>query len=254
MQLPSTYNYIGAFLTLRCCYQCSYCINWKHYSGEAFSETWVKALNKLETDLPITIGGGEPTFRGDFYDIVSGIHHKIDLLTNLSFDVYEFMSKVPPSRFDNTKSFAPIRASFHHEYMDVEMVLNKIAILQENGYRIGLYCVEVPENAEQRKIIRQEDWVDFQTKPLLPNQVIIGKEKECECRISELLIAPTTQVFKCHRDLYLQRNTLGFLSEIEEIEYIYRKCYTANGCHPCDVKVKRDRFGNKNYCAVHKKY
>ncbi|HPP86773.1 MAG TPA: radical SAM protein, partial [bacterium] len=52
---------------------------------------WIKALNRLELkqDLPITLQGGEPTLHKDFYYIINNLREdiKIDILTNLKFDV-----------------------------------------------------------------------------------------------------------------------------------------------------------------------
>src|SRR3989339_520043 len=100
--LPETFNYIGAFLTFRCPYACSYCINRFGNSPhlqrrEIPARKWIDFFSRLSCrDVPITLQGGEPGVHRDFIDIVketSKFHH-VDILTNLAFDYYEFARKV----------------------------------------------------------------------------------------------------------------------------------------------------------------
>ena len=100
-KLPNEFNYAEAYLTYRCDFGCSYCINGmnnkEREQEEMCGEEWIKGLNKLNmNDISITLGGGEPTKHKDFYKIINGIEHKIDLLTNLDFNVDEFIDKVSP--------------------------------------------------------------------------------------------------------------------------------------------------------------
>src|SRR5271170_5790932 len=77
--IPSTYNYIAAFLTLSCNLSCSYCIN--HLSGKAekgnpiSGDDWVRGLNRIVTGpgLPITFQGGEPSLHPHFFKILGQI-------------------------------------------------------------------------------------------------------------------------------------------------------------------------------------
>jgi len=87
--LPSSYNYIGVFLTLRCNLACDYCINHfgeMHQYDELSGEEWVKGLTRIQTrtDLPLSLQGGEPTLHEDFYEIVSGLKFTPKDLLNLS--------------------------------------------------------------------------------------------------------------------------------------------------------------------------
>ena len=251
MQLPNSYNYIGLFLTFRCCYNCSYCINWKHSVKERDSEYWINHLKNLETNLSVTLSGGEPSLHKGFYEIINGIPQKVDILTNLSFDVVEFKERISPDRFNNDQAFAPIRASFHNEFMDIEETLSKVKFLVDSGFRVGLYCVDHVSNKFFIDRLSKIKWLDFQTKPLLDNEIkespVSGLVK---CRTSQLLLNPEGKVFKCHRDLYKRKNEIGLLDKISKIDFAYRECYNVKECHPCDIKIKRDRFGNDEFCAV----
>lgn len=107
--VPEDYNYIGAFVSLGCNLSCSYCINLneenstrKSVSRKAMSgKNWAKAINRLKIlnlDLPVTLQGGEPTIHKEFFDIVNGVDDdiKLDLLTNMVFDVDEFINNIDP--------------------------------------------------------------------------------------------------------------------------------------------------------------
>jgi MoaA/NifB/PqqE/SkfB family radical SAM enzyme len=252
MQLPNSYNYIGVFLTMRCVYNCSYCINWKNTYKEKDGVYWVENLNKIETDLPITLGGGEPSLHKDLCYILKNLKHKAHLLTNLHFDPRLLAENgVTPDRFDNDKSFAPIRVSFHPQFMDKNVILEKLVCLREMGYRTGLYCIETEENKEAIEFFKKQEGIDFQTKLLLDNTLVTDAAPlVVSCRVRELLIAPNGNVHKCHRDLYKKKTPLGNLSKLNELSYKFRVCRNGNECHPCDLKVKRDRFGKEGYCAV----
>jgi len=251
MQLPNSYNYIGLFLTLRCCYNCSYCINWKHSVKERDSEYWINCFNNLETNLSVTLSGGEPSLHKGFYEIINGIPQKVDILTNLSFDVIEFKERVNPNKFNNDQAFAPIRVSFHNEFMEIGETLLKIRFLINSGFRVGLYCVDHISNKSSIDRLSKIEWLDFQIKPLLDNEI---KERpvsgSIKCRTSQLLLNPEGKIYNCHRNLYKRKNEVGFLDKASKIDFSYRECYNVKECHPCDTKIKRDRFGNSGHCAV----
>lgn len=252
MKLPNTYNYLAVFLTMRCCYSCSYCVNWKNVYEEKNGEWWVKQLNRIETNLPITICGGEPSIYGDFYYILSNINHTVHVLTNLQFDPRDLVhNNISPEVFDTRFPFAPIRVSFHSEFMDKHIILAKLRYLADHGYKAAVYCVESDSNKDAIEFFKAQKGIDFQTKPLLDNKVQYGSKVERKlCRTKELLISPNGILYKCHRDLYKKENPIAELSEIQRLRYKFRGCYHSNECHPCDLKIKRDRFGVDGYCAV----
>lgn len=253
MKLPDQYNYIACFITLRCNYSCSYCINWKRKWKERDTSYWISSLSRIETNLPVTFCGGESTLRNDLYGIINSIPQKVDLLTNLSFDPYKFIDSINPEKFDNTKSFAPIRASFHSEMTDLKSYLTRLHILLDAGFRVGVYLVDSHENKNAIDELKHYDTLDVQIKPLLPNKKNSSNHHTAYCRTRELLISPNGNVFNCHRDLYENENSKSSLDTINSISYSFHECFNSSQCHPCDLKVKRDRFGNYGYSAVEKR-
>jgi len=269
IEIPNEINYVEVYFTLRCNLGCSYCIN--KNSGvvrkrkEMGAEVFANSINKLVfNNLPLTIGGGEPTLREDFYDFVNGLDKniKIDLLTNLSFDVDEFIRNIEVSRFYshqmNKPSYKSIRVSYHPDFMDVETVIRKAKKLQEKGYSIGFFGINHPLNMQSNIDMSEfchKNQIYFFIKDFLgtyENHLfgyfhdvdgLKGGEKKCKCATKELLVGPGGNIFKCHRDLYHEEFAIGNIKDKDlSIEYKMRDCSKFGQCNPCDLKIKVNRF------------
>jgi organic radical activating enzyme len=277
--IPQNYNYIGAFLTLNCNYHCSYCINYfennkfkfKNIDGRA----WIKGLNRITSrdDLPVTLQGGEPSIHKDFIYIINNLKPelKIDILTNIQFDVKEFISKVRPERLKRKAPYASIRVSYHPEVMDVGEMIEKVLRMQEAGFYIGIWGVLHPKYKDiilsvQEKC--QKLGIDFRVKEFLGyyDGKLYGKykyEDACSmkkarsvlCKTTEFLIAPDLHIYRCHSDLYAKRNPIGNLLDPDfEIDDEFRPCEYYGFCNPCDVKVKTNRFQIFGHTSVEIKF
>jgi len=251
MELPSIYNYIGILITLRCNFRCSYCLNWRINKIERNEQFWLDAIDRIDTDLPITLSGGEPSIHKAFFPLLFDLNKKFDILTNLTFDVDCFIKNVSVDRFQNDKGYAPIRVSYHPGFSEKINVIERVRKLMDAGFRVGLYVVETEENKSTIEGLRKIDWLDLQVKPYLEHDVKIEETQEIRCAISELLVGPDGNIYKCHRDLYKGEHPLGDLL-ITDPNYCFRMCFNADECHPCDTKEKRDRFGNPGYTSVRK--
>ncbi|MFH1846513.1 MAG: radical SAM protein [Candidatus Omnitrophota bacterium] len=275
IKIPETYNYIGAFLTLRCNYMCSYCINYfldqKLLMSDVSGEDWVKGVNRLvsRNDLPVTLQGGEPSLHKDFYYIVNNIKPElnIDILTNLSFDADEFASKIDPQRVKRKAPYASIRVSFHPEAMDLDETMKKTLKLQDKGFYVGIWGVLHPE--QQETILKAQEkcrkkGIDFRTKDFLGyyngklygsyryKDACLRKERRSVlCRTTEFLIAPDLKGYRCHSDLYSGSNAVGSLLDPRfELKYEYTRCDNYGYCNPCDIKVKTNRFQEFGHTSV----
>ncbi len=273
--LHEGFNYVGVFLTFRCNYQCSYCIN-KHSGSIRTSKTlsgeeWVEGLSRLRLSagLPVSLQGGEPTLHPGFYEIVNRLRPEIniDLLTNMQFDVTEFTSKVPPSRIKRNAPYASIRVSYHPQVMDLERTMEKALTLQERGYSIGLFGVLHPDQAEIILAAQEKcraAGLDFRTKEFLgfhegrlhghylfPEAVMGGTHEAVQCRNSEMLIDPSGFVFRCHHDVYKGLNPIGHILDAGfTMERKFRSCQFFGKCNPCDIKLKNNRFQEFGHCSV----
>ena len=265
--IPSSYNYCGVFLTFACQLKCWYCINqesgrrpnYKTMSGKE----WVEALNRIETrkDLPITLQGGEPTMHPDFLYICKGVRKDLnmDLLTNCQFDVEEFLHHLPQSRFKRDAPYASIRVSYHPPTMELEDTIMRVQRLQEQGYSIGVWIVNNPND----KLIpyykqcfttagidcRLKEYLDGKTYGTYKYQDIQGA-KGVVCRPSELLVAPNGDIHRCHGDLYGNKKPYASIKDnVVKLIEGYAPCAKV-ACNSCDIKVKYDRFQVPGHCAV----
>lgn len=269
------HNYVAFFLTLSCNLKCAYCINLHDnptrnaQSGRRnlSAADWIAAANRLtlRADLPLTLQGGEPTLYPDFYRFVNEVKPeiKMDLMTNLMFDVEAFIRNVPVSRFTREAPYASIRVSYHPGQNDADDLVKKTFRLQDAGFRVGLYGIEHPDpaiNGHIKEVQKrcQSLGLDFRTKEFLGkhDDVMYGTFKydgcvsgdvlkQCECRTTEIIVDPSGNVFKCHSDLYRARAPFAHILDAdfsEEAIDAFRPCEFYGDCNPCDVKVKTNRF------------
>lgn len=269
------HNYVAFFLTLACNLKCPYCIN-LHDGGNRHNkagrthldaDAWIKAANRLvlRKDLPLTLQGGEPTLHKGFYRIVNEVKQeiKMDLMTNLRFDVDEFIKNVPVERFTREAPYAAIRVSYHPGQNNIDDLINKTVKLQSAGLRIGLYGILQPDGEMRTHILETQEkclklGLDFRTKEFLGEWkgklygtfkyegAVCGKElQECECSTTELLVDPAGHVYRCHSDLYEGRSPIAHILDADFTEDEldkFRPCQFYGNCNPCDLKVKTDRF------------
>ncbi len=274
--LPASYNYIACFLTLDCNLKCGYCINY-FGAGNKFKnpimpgEKWIEGLNRITSteDLPVTIQGGEPGLHPDFIRIIKNIKEdlNIDILTNLSFDVNEFIREIKPSCLNRGAPYPNIRVSYHPPHMDLDELVNKVTKLKRAGFSIGIFIILHPEFGEKITEAKRrclELGIDCRTKDFLgefngkmhgrylyPAAVGNTERKKCLCRTSELIIGPDGNIFRCHHDLYKSFPPVGNLLEPGfEIKDAFRECGQFGDCNPCDIKVKTNRFQVYGHTSV----
>lgn len=275
MKLPNDFNYIAAFLTFSCNLRCGYCIN--HHGGDLVKgrrmepQEWIAALSQLPISdtLPVTLQGGEPTVYKGFYDICKyePLWGKMDLLTNLELDVNEFMWYVSPLVFKRRAPYASIRVSWHIGQNSGKALLDRVRLLLDKDYQVGIWAVDHPDHSKEIKATQleaQNMGIDFRLKEFLgPHE---GKEygtfryqdavnarnlRYCECRTSELLISPDGKIFRCHSDLYANRLPIGDIRNTDNpLVGKWVPCSVYGRCNSCDIKVKTNRFQEGGHSSV----
>lgn len=276
LSLPEGMNYIGAFLTMQCNFRCSYCINGhetkkrrvEHIDGKK----WVEFFSRLDTKgIPITLQGGEPSIYKDFYFILESLGGKkpVDILTNLSFDIDEFMERIPPEFVNRPAPYASIRVSFHPQFMDLEETIVRMRKMLDRGYKVGLYGVMHPESVgpileAKTKCLRAG--VEFRIKPFLGfyQGALYGRYRYVEqgafdrtrqglveCRTSDFLIGPAGGIYRCHNDLYSGGTPIAYITDDDlALNRSWRECEEFGFCEFCDLKVKNNRFQQFGHTTV----
>lgn len=220
--------------------------------------------------VPLTIGGGEPTVRKDFYDLLDALDPSIgiDLLTNCQFDVETFIHRVSPARFSSTSNpaYKAIRVSYHPMNMDAANTIKKVQRLQEAGFSIGIFGISHPlnmtANIEMSELARKSQ-VYFFIKDFLGThegqlfgfykypEALSGKKENVLCKTTELLIGPEGSIYRCHRDLYCAENPVASIVDPDlQLVSEYRPCSVFGECNACDVKWKVNRFLSMGRCSV----
>lgn len=123
-------------IMLPCNYRCTYCV--VHNESASFLVQGVEEWRKIWTRMfklygcsQVRFAGGEPTIYPNFIDIVGMIleMHTVDITTNLSFDVDEWIKKVPSQGI-------AISGSFHPEHDTAENFLAKLLKLRDKGNQL----------------------------------------------------------------------------------------------------------------------
>jgi len=273
--LPKSLNYIGVFLTFRCNLNCSYCINkfgeFKSDVKELSADDWIRGLSRIETrdDLPITLQGGEPTLHPSFYQIVRELHENgkyLDLLTNGLFDIREFCKEIGSEIFKRKAKYASIRFSFHEKTNPTALAL-KVWKMQNMNYGVGIWGFDYSSIINRKNEMQHLcKWlnIDFRLKEYFgwiqrklwgtykyPDACLGKARKKVLCKTSELLINPAGHIFRCHADLYANRNPTGHILDKEVKFPDFLKCDNFGHCNPCDVHgPKFDRFQKSGHCSV----
>lgn len=266
--LPPEVSYIAAFLTLRCNLNCAYCINKQgdfNLPQEMSPEDWVTGLSRISTriDLPISLQGGEPTIYPGFYKVVGGLyysHHKhMDLLTNGMFDLRDFYRQIHVDIFKRGAKYASIRVSYHNKISPIALAM-KVWAMQNYGYEIGIWGID--NNSQLNKPMKHLcDClnIDFREKEFLsevdgtykyPNAIGGKEKKRVWCKSTEMLIGPSGHIFKCHADLYGNRDWIGHILDTDIPSFSFRECNNYGYCNSCDIKLKTNRLQEPGYCAV----
>ena len=283
IKVPDDFDYVGVFLTDKCHLHCSYCIT--RQGGGTYGlhlinkpkiehlepDQWVNNLNRLQLpdDVPITLQGGEPFLYMGIWHILENIRHKVDILTALPpYLKPEHFRGLRTLRWNKRDAPYPtIRVSYHHGQHSFDDLIQRVAALKDI-INIGVFALGPPiHSIDQMKWMAEiaDIWgVEFRTKEFLGEyrgefhgtykypEACRGKllHKTVECRNTVAVIGPDGSIYRCHSDLYNNREPLGNILD-DEFEFPdFLPCQYYGCCNPCDVKLKTDRFQHFNYTSV----
>lgn len=126
-------------VTEMCNYSCSYC-NLSPMNRHSNIDYNNMFKIKLPPESRVFLLGGEPTIDKYFFDIIDKCHehdlNKIDIQTNMTFDVHKMISKLKDSPCD-----IKFYGSFHMEYSNISKFIDKCLQLKDAGMFGGVHLM-----------------------------------------------------------------------------------------------------------------
>ncbi|MFQ5504155.1 MAG: radical SAM protein [Planctomycetota bacterium] len=262
------------YLTARCNFSCDYCIQkglivpgsprrpWARYD-ELSGEAWVEALNAMPVrpEHTLILTGGEPTIHPDFYSIATRLEgYKLDLTSNLSFDVDEFVRRMKSAGKTLHSSFH----TYHPGFMDPETFVKKAEQLRDSGVVENpvfslLDLDEFPhfrdeehdanigsfhEYASRRRLSfqRNEFRGNHMGAPFLHEQKL-----DMRCTSGWVNFAPNGDIHNCQYHLEVSKNRFGNVTNIEACMPIpefgsFFRCSDFGFCDSCHENSGRGAF------------
>lgn len=262
------YNVVQIFLTMRCSGDCPYCIQGdikrKSYSEVEYTK-WIDYINNnFESGSGIGLIGGEPTIYNGFTDIITALGNKYHLTvtSNLKSKLFEdidaFVSWAKP--------FEKVRwnFSFHPSVIDVDTFIERVTNIKINGINVdqvaSVFTKEIEEHLDKLLQARIGFWLQTDThldddRILHPNKedmhkfgpgetgitdldrynyLCNGKKNDTVlCHTGKMLIDPSGNAYRCHRDLYKKENSIGNVFEETVVPNLI--CPNVGDCNPCDT-------------------
>ncbi len=251
-RLPPPYQIFFTWdIHYKCNYSCPYCFFadiWNVVSKEnrypGFSR-WLKIWRDIFDrygNCNIHITGGEPCIYPDFIELIMGLskYHSIEIDTNLSFDVKNFITRIKP---DNIK----FTATFHPLFVDLSSYLCKASLLKDNGFDIYVdYVAYPPQLREMERYKLEFKKRDISFKILAFRGKFQGKlypknyTEEEEAIIKRCGDSTTEMIFDAHVGAKKQREI-----KLCRMGQMYAKIRADGSAYRCCCKV-RDNKGLGN--------
>ncbi len=147
----------------KCNYRCPYC--WWHdrweelakhnyYPGvEKLIEIW-KRIYRMYSSVNIDISGGEPMLYPGFFEFLAEIskYHSIGINTNLSIQPEDMIRNLTNGAMDNIR----LNATFHPLFARLDEFLEKLKLLKDKGFNIGVTYLAWPEQIIDLLIYREK--------------------------------------------------------------------------------------------------
>ncbi|MCB4791212.1 MAG: radical SAM protein [Elusimicrobia bacterium] len=242
-----------------CNYRCSYCFfndTWEEekkknrYPGiEEWKRIWGDIYDKYG-EGHLHISGGEPFHYPGFIELVSFLTDKftVEFDTNLSFDVDEFMKKIPPDRV----RFA---ASFHPQFADFGTFLKKAKALKDGGYDLGVNYVAFPEQLarmEEYKSGFDIEHISFDVMPFRGKykgkeypQSYTKEERELVCKCDPRTAPKMLESYGDKNDGDKKEKPLNpHLGKLCRMGQVYTKIHSNGNAYRCCLIKEEGKIGN----------
>jgi len=233
----------GWDLCSSCNYRCPYCGIWQNRTEEEIVltvEEWLKVWDKIYSkygNCYIYMSGGEPSIYPNFYELVKMLckKHHIEICTNLSFDIEQFVPELSPEVLTIAPTFHPTFAEFEEFFYKIKKIKRYLpnsqvyyvaypGQIKDMPYRsrkfreIGVELIPLPlrgdgyviNNEEEKKIIEEitpyrGEKINYQLQRISP------KGKLCHAGELYAVIRTTGLVDRCSQ--YRTGEVGNFLDE-----------------------------------------
>jgi len=144
----------------KCNYKCAYCSvrlfekvkenTVENKSVGEIVDSWKNIYEKYGSSR-IRLTGGEPSIYPNFFTILKELiaYHRLQLGTNLSFDINKFCDVADPDK-------VRVDASLHCEYIQLEDFVKKIELLKKNKFKLSVSYVAYPDFIKNISLAKKE--------------------------------------------------------------------------------------------------
>lgn len=265
-------NRWGLYITYRCNYNCSYCIQkeWhvernidrkpRRQFEELPGSVWVRSLRALSYRPPLAIiTGGEPSLHRDFYEILTGLisaGYKVELSSNLSFSADDFikvfkrLNLVLPALFT---SFSPEHAEpeeFVENYMKlgasgtiVRMGLNRV----DCDIYPKLRSAKFDKDTQKFKALCEKHNLEFTSAEMRSHKTGEASYRKIgtngrkiamtmDCTSGWVDIAPDGEIYNCHYHFTQDTHSFGNVKDIGNLKHMpqYKEWFSCGDYGWCD--------------------
>ena len=238
---------------------------WARYR-ELSGKEWVDALNAfpVRPEHPLILTGGEPSIHKDFLYIAANLDgYKLDMTSNLSFDIDEFAAAMHKSGSRFETSFH----TYHPKFMTPEEFAERAEKLRDTGIIASpvfslLDLDEFPHFRDDehddnaRKFIEiargrglQTQRNEFRGQHMGSPFNRQGKHK-IDCTSSWVNFAPNGEIYNCQYHLEQGKDCFGNVLNIEDCKPIpkmgeFFSCNDFGFCDPCHENSGHGAFRNE---------
>jgi sulfatase maturation enzyme AslB (radical SAM superfamily) len=239
--------------TFKCNFHCSYCVQKFGTKDIPIQVTQIDPieldrfvqLNKLDIFVDcLVIQGGEPLLVKNLDSLIAKLikFKKIMIVSNLSLSVQNFIELKNEVDFE-----LKFIGSFHPESLDLMQFINtaeklkKAQMLQyccmvDKGWRQNLfYLKEFMKNDIPLFIYRYVGLKNGRIYPSKARYACNGLRKKAFCKSSMVLISANGKVFNCHTKMYMNKDEICSIDNINNFRDSIFVCHDFGICHPCQI-------------------
>lgn len=247
-------EYVWSFQpTFQCNFNCSYCVQKFGIKDLPLQVSRIGSigldefihLNKLDFLVDcLFIQGGEPLLAKGLDELISKFtkFRKILIISNFSLPVDNFIKLKDKVSFE-----LKFIGSFHPEFSDMKEFFDRASELRKE--KMLQYCCMVDRGWRQNIFYLREflkkgiplvlySYVGPKNGRISPPKASYacdGSRRKASCKTEMVLISSNGKVFNCHTKMYMDRDEVCTIYNINDFPKGVFECRDFGICHPCQV-------------------